>query len=65
MEYWLAQMKAGYKASHPLSSLEAQLEPYALKIGRAEADLQAMVFGQGAPPSTTPAAERSDRFKPG
>jgi len=46
MEDWLTQMKAGYKASHPLSSLEAQLEHYASKIGQAEADLQAMVFGE-------------------
>jgi FMN reductase (NADPH) len=44
MEEWLAQMKAGYKASHPLSSLETQLKHYASKIGAAEADLQAMVF---------------------
>ncbi len=44
MEEWLAQMKAGYKASHPRSSLEAQLQHYASKIGQAEADLQAMVF---------------------
>lgn len=54
MKEWLAQMKAGYKASHPRSSLEAQLQHYASKIGRAEADLQAMVFGQGRFPSTTP-----------
>lgn len=44
MEDWLAQMRAGYKASHPLSSFEAQLANYASKIGQAEADLQAMVF---------------------
>ncbi len=44
MEDWLAQMKAGYKASHLLSSFEAQLRLYVSKIGRAEADLQAMVF---------------------
>ena len=53
MEKWLAQMKAGYKASHPLSSLEAQLQHYASKIGRAEADLQAMVFGESALSSVT------------
>ena len=44
MEEWLAQMKAGYKASHPRSSLDAQLQHYASKIGAAEADLEAMVF---------------------
>ena len=44
MEDWLAQMKAGYKASHPLSSFEAQLRLYVSKIGQAEADLQDMVF---------------------
>jgi len=53
MTEWLSQMKAGYKASHPLSSLEAQLEDYASKIGAAEADLQAMVFGEGKPSSTS------------
>jgi len=44
IEDWLAQMKAGYKVSHPLSSLEAQLQHYTSKIGQAETDLQAMVF---------------------
>lgn len=44
MAEWLSQMKAGYKASHPISSLEAQLQHYASKIGQAETDLQAMVF---------------------
>lgn len=44
MEDWLAQMKAGYKASHLRSSFEAQLRLYESKIGRAESDLQAMVF---------------------
>ena len=37
-------MKAGYKASHLLSSFEAQLRLYASKIERAETDLQAMIF---------------------
>jgi hypothetical protein len=41
---WLAQMIAGYKASHPLSSFDAQLRVYWSKIGQAEADLRAMVF---------------------
>ena len=44
MEDWLAQMKAGYKASHLRSSFEAQLRLYESKIGQAEADLQTMVF---------------------
>ena len=46
LEDWLAQMKAGYKASHLRSSFEAQLRLYESKIGQAEADLQAMVFGE-------------------
>jgi nitroreductase len=46
VEDWLAQMRAGYKASHPLSSFEAQLRVYQSKIGQAEADLQEMVFGK-------------------
>ncbi len=54
IEEWLAQMKAGYKASHPRSSLDAQLQHYASKIGAAEADLQAMVLGEDKPSSTTP-----------
>ena len=44
MEAWLAQMKAGYRASHPLSSFDAQLQLYISKIDQAEATLQAMVF---------------------
>jgi FMN reductase (NADPH) len=43
MEDWLAQMKAGYKASHLNSSFEAQLKIYQSKIGQAEADLMKMV----------------------
>jgi nitroreductase len=53
MQDWLAQMKAGYKASHPLSSFDAQLRAYLAKIGQAEATLQAMVFpgrDRGGPP---------------
>jgi nitroreductase len=46
MEDWLAQMRAGYKASHPGSSFENQLGVYAAKIGQAEADLRQMVFGK-------------------
>jgi nitroreductase len=45
---WLAQMKAGYKASHPFSSFEAQLRVYAWKIDQAEADLRATVFPEQA-----------------
>ena len=54
MGHWLTQIKAGYKAGHPFSSRDAQLEHYASKIGAAEVDLQAMVFGDSAPSSTTP-----------
>lgn len=44
MEDWLAQMVAGYKASHLNSSFEQQLRIYQGKIGQAEADLREMVF---------------------
>ena len=46
MADWLAQMIAGYKASHLRSSFDAQLRVYQSKIGQAEADLRAMVFGE-------------------
>jgi len=45
MADWLAQMVAGYKASHVLSSFDEQLRVYQSKIGSAEADLCDMVFG--------------------
>ena len=41
---WMAQMTAGYKASFPLSSLNAQLNVYKSKIVNAEKDLNRMVF---------------------
>lgn len=44
MEDWLAQMIAGYKASHLRSSFESQLKVYQTKIGQAEADLHDMIF---------------------
>jgi len=44
IEDWWAQMQAGYKASHPLSSFQAQLRLYMSKIGQAEADLRKMIF---------------------
>ncbi len=44
MESWLAQMVAGYKASHLSSSFESQLRIYQSKIGGAETDLREMVF---------------------
>jgi nitroreductase len=44
MEDWLAQMVAGYKASHLRSSFDAQLKIYQSKIGQAEADLHEMIF---------------------
>jgi nitroreductase len=43
MEDWLNQMKAGYKASRPLSSFDAQLQQYVAKLERAEEDLRALV----------------------
>lgn len=46
MAEWMRQMSAGYKASFPTSSLDAQLGVYQSKIGQAEADLQHMVFGE-------------------
>ena len=64
-EDWLKQMVAGYKAAFPTSSFERQLEVYRSKIGRAEADLTAMVYwrrdsgGQGMiAPSPSPVAAR-------
>lgn len=44
MADWLAQMIAGYKASHLFSSFDAQLKVYRAKIGQAEADLRAQVL---------------------
>ncbi len=44
MENWLSQMKAGYKASRPLSSFDRQLKIYRDKIGQAEVDLHKMIF---------------------
>jgi len=48
---WLAQMKAGYKASHPFSSFDAQLRVYGKKIVQAEATLWAMVSDGRGPES--------------
>jgi nitroreductase len=50
MSDWLDQMVAGYKASHPGSSFEAQLKVYLGKIGAAEAYLQQMVLRDANPP---------------
>jgi len=47
MADWLAQMAAGYKASHLFSSFDAQLKVDAPKIGRAEA-----VWRRGGFPAT-------------
>jgi hypothetical protein len=44
LQDWMAQMQAGYKASHLRSSFEAQLQVYRSKIHKAEEDLQRMVF---------------------
>jgi FMN reductase (NADPH) len=46
IEDWLKEMMAGYKASFPGSSFEAQLKVYESKINQAEADLRQMVFGE-------------------
>jgi nitroreductase len=50
MTDWLHQMIAGYKASNIRSSFDAQLNIYRAKIGQAESDLHAMVFGDSADP---------------
>jgi len=50
MEDWLAQTKAGYKASHLRSSFESQLKVYQNKIGQAEADLHEMIFHRNDQP---------------
>jgi len=57
MEAWMAQMAAGYKASHPRSSLDAQLAHYTSKIGAAEAALRRMILAEeddARPPSEAP-----------
>jgi FMN reductase (NADPH) len=46
MQEWLDQMAAGYKASFPNSSIDAQLQVYQSKIGQAEADLHHMIFNR-------------------
>jgi nitroreductase len=46
MSDWLAQMKAGFKASRPRSSLNEQLRHYVSKLDRAEVDLQRAVFSE-------------------
>jgi nitroreductase len=57
MEDWLEQMRAGYKASHPLSSFEAQLRVYASKLGQAEADLREMIFPDEPEPDSQTGVE--------
>jgi len=57
MEDWLAQMKAGYKASHPLSSFEAQLHVYETKISQAEVNLRNMVFADSNKQSIVPSSK--------
>ncbi len=46
LQDWLEQMTAGYKASFPFSSLQAQLNVYAAKIGQAEKDLDQMIYSR-------------------
>ncbi len=45
---WLAQMVTGYKVAYPLSSFDTQLKIYQAKIGKAEADLEKMIFHERA-----------------
>lgn len=51
LQDWMAQMTAGYNASHLFSSMEAQLNVYRSKIGKAEQDLAAMIFRDENPSS--------------
>ncbi len=44
MQDWFSQMFTGYKADHPFSSFDAQLELYRSKIDQAEKDLHRMIF---------------------
>ena len=44
LQDWMAQMQAGYKASHLFSSFDAQLQVYQSKIHKAEEELQRMIF---------------------
>jgi len=46
MQDWMEQMTAGYKASFPFSSLDAQLRVYESKIPQAESDLNKMIFNR-------------------
>lgn len=63
MDSWLAQMIAGYKASHLRSSFEKQLAVYQGKVGQAEADLRELVFyrenQQAAQPDVQPSIYRA------
>lgn len=49
LQDWMDEMAAGYKASYPRSSFEAQLGVYQSKIAQAEADLQHMVYHDEPP----------------
>jgi hypothetical protein len=44
MEAWLDEMIAGYKASRPGSSFEAQLRIYQDKLERAEQELEELIY---------------------
>jgi nitroreductase len=46
MESWLAQMIAGYKASHLRSSFQSQVEVYQQKMGQAETDLHEIIYAR-------------------
>jgi hypothetical protein len=49
LQEWMVQMTAGYKASFPFSSMQAQLGVYRSKIGQAEEELEKMIFGDNRP----------------
>lgn len=54
LQDWMSQMAAGYKAGHPFSSLEAQLGVYQSKIGKAEEELNQMIFHYRKPSTNKP-----------
>lgn len=43
---WVDQMEAGYKASWPGSSFARQIDVYTSKLGKAEKDLEKLVYSQ-------------------
>ncbi len=53
LDDWWSQMAAGYRATRPWESLDAQLERYKDKIDDAEEGLGEMVLPESYPPSIT------------